>query len=138
MENAALAAAACQSLSAGEKRLTQDVITKGLKRATWPGRFEIVAGEPLIILDGAHNPDGIRTLRQTLDEVYPGRSVVFLFGVLADKDHAEMIQTLFRSTDRAVVVKPNSPRAAEAEDIAAENCLSCRFFGGRPDDRRRA
>ena len=120
VENAALGAVACLNMSADEKRLTQAAVIRGLKKAAWPGRFEIVGGEPLTILDGAHNPDGIRTLRQTLDEVYPGRPVVFLFGVLADKDHAEMVQTLFHPTDRAVVVEPNSPRAAAAEDIAAE------------------
>ena len=118
--NAALAVRACQLLAQRDERLTSAVIRDGLAKAVWPGRFEIFAGAPSLILDGAHNPDGIRTLRQTLDEVFPGRAIVFLFGVLADKNHAEMARTLFRSDDRAVVVRPNSDRAAAAEDIARE------------------
>jgi dihydrofolate synthase/folylpolyglutamate synthase len=59
-------------------------------------------------------------LRQTLDDVYPTRPIVFLFGVLADKDHAAMARILFRPIDRAVVVEPNSQRAASASDIARE------------------
>ena len=119
-ENAALAVRVCQLLAQRDERLTPAVIRDGLAKAVWPGRFEVFAGAPLLILDGAHNPDGIRTLRQTLDEVFPDRAIVFLFGVLADKNHAEMAQTLFRRCDRAVVVRPHSDRAAAAEDIARE------------------
>ena len=119
-DNAALAIRTCQLLGRSEPRLTTEVIRAGLAKAKWPGRFEVFPGSPLLVLDGAHNPAGIRTLRQTLDEVFPGRAVVFLFGVLSDKDHAEMARILFRKTDRAVVVRPNSGRAAAVEDIARE------------------
>jgi len=119
-ENAALAVRTCQVLGRTESRLTQMAIRDGLETAKWPGRFEVFPGEPAIILDGAHNPDGIRTLRNTLDEVFPGRAVVFVFGVLADKNHAEMARILFKLTDRAVVVRPNSGRAAPIDDIARE------------------
>lgn len=120
LDNAALAVAASRLLSRQEPRLTTAAIQQGLAKAAWPGRFEVVAGTPPIILDGAHNPDGIGKLRQTLDELYPARPIVFLFGVLADKDHAEMERTLFRPQDRVVVVRPDSPRAAEPVAIAAE------------------
>lgn len=125
-DNAALAIRTCQLLGRADPRLTPAAIREGLAKATWPGRFEVFSGEPVIILDGAHNPDGIRTLRQTLDEIFPGRAIVFLFGVLADKNHAEMARILFRKTDRAVVVRPNSDRAAAAEEIAREisGCVS--------------
>ena len=119
-ENAALAIRACQLLAQHDERLTPAVIRYGLAKAVWPGRFEIFPGTPRLILDGAHNPDGIRTLRQTLDDAFPGRAIVFLFGVLADKNHAEMARTLFRSSDRAVVVRPHSDRAAAVKDIARE------------------
>ena len=118
--NAALAVRACQLLAQRDERLTPAVIRDGLAKAVWPGRFEIFSRAPLLILDGAHNPDGIRTLRQTLDEVFPDRAIVFLFGVLADKNHAEMARTLFRRCDRVVVVRPHSDRAAAVEDIARE------------------
>ncbi len=119
-DNAALAICACQWLAEQEPRLTPEAIQAGVAKATWPGRFEVFNASPLVILDGAHNPDGIRTLRQTLDDVYPTRPIVFLFGVLADKDHAAMARILFRPIDRVVVVRPNSQRAADAADIARE------------------
>jgi dihydrofolate synthase / folylpolyglutamate synthase len=119
-DNAALAIRTCQLLGQTDKRLTLAVLQAGLKQVAWAGRFEVFPGSPIIVLDGAHNPDGIGTLRRTLDEVFPGRPVVFLFGVLSDKNHAEMARILFRRTDRAVVVRPNSERAAAVDDIACE------------------
>lgn len=119
-ENAAFAIQAAQVLGKSDRRLTGAAIQAGVAQAKWPGRFEVFAGSPAIILDGAHNPDGIRTLRRTLDEVYPGQPVVFLFGVLADKKHDEMVQLLFHKSDRAVVVRPNSERAAAAAEISRE------------------
>lgn len=119
-DNAALAVRACQFLAENEPRLTAAAIKFGVAQARWPGRFEIFTGAPTVILDGAHNPDGARTLRHTLDAVYPGRAIVFLFGVLADKDHGEMARRLFHPSDRAIVVEPNSPRAASACEIADE------------------
>ena len=119
-DNAALAIRACQYLAGKEPRLTAAAIQSGVAKARWPGRFEIFPGAPTVILDGAHNPDGVRTLRQTLDAVFPLRPLVFLFGVLADKDHATMTRRLFHPRDRAVVVMPNSDRAAKAADIAEE------------------
>jgi dihydrofolate synthase/folylpolyglutamate synthase len=119
-DNAALAIYACELLKQGEARITDRAIAEGIKKAFWPARFEIIPGEPTVVLDGAHNLDGIRVLRQTLDEVYPARARVFLFGVLADKDYIPMMRLLFRATDRVVVVRPNSERAAEAAKIAVE------------------
>ena len=119
-DNAALAVITCQVLGRTDARLTATAIQNGLWKTAWPGRFEVFSGEPMIILDGAHNPDGIRTLRQTLDDLLPDRAIVFLFGVLADKNHAEMARILFRPIDRAVVVRPNSGRAAAVEEIARE------------------
>lgn len=118
--NAAAALAACRWLARLEPRITDEVLQRGLSKAIWPGRFELAPGNPEMILDGAHNPDGIKALRQTLDEIYPERPVVFLFGVLADKSFSEMVRTLFRANDHAVVVRPDSPRAADPGLIAAE------------------
>ena len=119
-DNAALAIHVCQCLAENEPRLTAAAILSGVAEAHWPGRFEIFPGAPTVILDGAHNPDGVRTLRHTLEAVYPERAIVFLFGVLADKDHGEMARRLFHPSDRAIVVEPNSPRAASACEIADE------------------
>lgn len=119
-DNAALAIRACQLLAQKEPRLTQRAIAEGIGKAFWPARFEIIEGTPPVILDGAHNPDGIRVLRQTLNDLYPDRPMVFLFGVLADKDYIQMMRLLFQPIDSVVVVRPNSERAAQASRIAEE------------------
>ncbi|HEY0233364.1 MAG TPA: SDR family NAD(P)-dependent oxidoreductase, partial [Dokdonella sp.] len=56
-----------------EPRLNEAAIREGLRTVCWPGRFEIVPGEPVVVIDGAHNPDGARTLRTALDDYFPGR-----------------------------------------------------------------
>lgn len=116
-DNAALAVVACRQIMVGDRRLTPKTVEAGLAKTTWPGRFEVFGKIPPIVVDGAHNPDGAAVLRQTLDEVY-GKQVVFLFGALADKDYDTVIKILFRAGDRAVVLRPDSDRAAEPENIA--------------------
>lgn len=116
-ENTGLALMALRLLP--EPRLTEAAVRTGLATALWPGRFEILAHQPELIVDGAHNPAGAKALRQTLDELYRGRPIVFVLGMLADKDIAAVAKTLVRPADRVVAVRPNSPRAAAAAAIAA-------------------
>jgi len=66
----------------------------GLRDVRWPGRLEEVAGAPLLVLDGAHNPSGVTALRAALDVRYPGRRVHLVFGAVADKDVRGMLSGL--------------------------------------------
>ncbi|VBB06318.1 folylpolyglutamate synthase signature 2 [Lucifera butyrica] len=118
VKNAAIVVMAAMVLSRGEPRITVNAIRDGLAGAVWPGRFEIIPGNPVIVIDGAHNPDGAAALRRTLDDVFPGRPVVFLLGILRDKDVDGIIAALIREEDTVVVVPPLSERAAEPEEIA--------------------
>ena len=119
IENAGLVLMAAQLLAQAEPRLTEVAVRIGLACAVWPGRFEILGHQPEVIVDGAHNPDGARALRATLDDVYPGQSVVFVLGILADKDITGIIKNLVRPNDQVVTVRPDSPRAAEPTALAA-------------------
>jgi dihydrofolate synthase/folylpolyglutamate synthase len=74
----------------------------------------------VIIIDGAHNPDGARVLRQNLDLVFPEREITFALGILRDKDVTGIIRHLIRPTDTVVTVQPLSYRAATPEEIAQE------------------
>lgn len=116
-ENAAVAAMAARVLAAGEPRLTAAAIGQGLAATRWPGRFEVVPGQPTVVVDGAHNPAGAAALRATLDEVFPGREVVFVLGILVDKDMAGVVGALVRAADSVVAVRPSSERAADPEAI---------------------
>lgn len=118
--NAALAVRTIELLSAQEPRLTPAAVKDGLRRVVWPGRFERVAGEPTLIIDGAHNPDGARVLRENLDALYPAAPRRLLIGILKDKDVAGILRYLVRPEDRVIVTAPQSDRAGDPAIIARE------------------
>jgi dihydrofolate synthase/folylpolyglutamate synthase len=120
VENSAVAITTALLLKKKEPRITLETMKQALAIVRWPGRFEMVPGNPMIIIDGAHNPDGARVLRQNLDQVFPGRDITFALGILRDKDVSGIIRELIRTTDTVVTVQPISYRAATPEEIARE------------------
>ena len=76
-----------------------------------PGRLQVVSRDPLTILDGAHNPDAVRALVETLDEIAHGRPLALVLGVLEDKDAAGMLSSLLSVCERAWFTAPPSSRA---------------------------
>jgi dihydrofolate synthase/folylpolyglutamate synthase len=120
LENSAVAVATALLLKQEESRITAQAIKSALEIVRWPGRFEMVPGSPMIVIDGAHNPDGARVLRQNLDQVFAGREITFALGILRDKDVSGIIRELIRTTDTVVTVQPLSYRAATPEEIARE------------------
>ena len=119
-KNAALAVAAVFTLAQQDGRLTIAALQQGLKQTQWPGRFEVCEGQPLLIFDGAHNPAGIKVLRQTVNEYFPGRGLVFVLGILRDKAISEMLTVLLSPQDKVVVTVPRSERACPAADLARQ------------------
>ncbi|MBP2637158.1 MAG: fpgS [Firmicutes bacterium] len=120
LENSSVAIATALLLKNDERRITVEAIKSALAVVRWPGRFEMVPGSPMIVIDGAHNPDGARVLRQNLDQVFAGREITFALGILRDKDVSGIIRELIRTTDTVVTVQPLSYRAATPEEIARE------------------
>ena len=120
LKNAAVAIMACCVLHNTEPRLTADTIRAGLALTEWPCRFEYLqmAGQDIII-DGAHNPAGMRVLRASLDKYFPDRARVLLLGILHDKEIDEMLRILVRQTDDVVMTPPQSDRAERADVLAA-------------------
>jgi len=112
--NALLAAAAARELGADEP-----AIREGLRGARWPGRFQIFRREPVVILDGAHNPAGARALAASLRAYFPGRPVTFVVGVLADKDAGGILAALRPLAARFVLTAPANPRAAAPDALRA-------------------
>jgi dihydrofolate synthase/folylpolyglutamate synthase len=105
--NALLAAAAARALGAGDA-----AIRAGLRAARWPGRFQVFRRDPIVILDGAHNPAGARALAASLSAYFPGRPVTFVIGILADKDGAGILSALRPLAARVVLTASGNPRAA--------------------------
>ncbi|MEH7083392.1 folylpolyglutamate synthase/dihydrofolate synthase family protein [Neobacillus drentensis] len=117
-ENAALAVIAGQFLhQKGEFILTEQAIWAGLKKAYWPGRFEMLSESPLVIIDGAHNEEGITALTHELSTRYPNRNIQIVFAALTDKKLDEMIGKLDRIASQITFVSFDFPRAAKAEEL---------------------
>jgi dihydrofolate synthase/folylpolyglutamate synthase len=112
--NALLAAAAARELGADE-----GAIRAGLLGARWPGRFQIFRRDPLVILDGAHNPAGARALAASLRAYFPGRPVTFVIGVLADKDAGGILAALRPLAARVILTASANPRAAPPDALRA-------------------
>ena len=101
-------------------KISETVIRAGLLAVTWPARFEKLSdADPLIIYDGAHNPQGVRALIKSLRYYFPDQKVNVLSGVMADKDYGEMVEMLKPVTEHAfTVTTPDNPRALNANDYA--------------------
>ncbi|MEO7573912.1 MAG: cyanophycin synthetase, partial [Acidimicrobiales bacterium] len=118
-DNAAIAVAAAEAFFG--RPLDEELVVDALARVRSPGRFEVVGRAPLIVLDGAHNPDGAEALAESLDEGFAiaGHRRLVL-GVLAGRDPVELLVRL--GAEDAIEVlccTPDSPRALPAADLAA-------------------
>lgn len=93
------------------------MIQQGLSHTTWHGRMEQIGTEPDFYLDGAHNEDAVRKLRKTLDDGFSERRIVYIMGVLADKDYEKMIAMMFQPGDHVYTVTPKNPRALDGKEL---------------------
>lgn len=98
--------------------IPEEAVRDGLTKVQWHGRFELLHRDPVVIFDGAHNPDGVRMLRISLKELYGRGKVVFLTGVMADKAYAEYPGILRECAHSVFAVKPANPRALDAGTLA--------------------
>jgi dihydrofolate synthase/folylpolyglutamate synthase len=99
--------------------LTSDQIREGLATTRWPGRLELVSGNPPTLLDGAHNPDGARALAQAMRTLHAGERIHLVFGALGDKDVEGITRELFPLADKLYLARPHSERAMSAEGLQA-------------------
>lgn len=98
---------------------------KGLESVVWDARFQTLETDPLIILDGAHNPSAGRALAKTLKELYPRKQIGFIFGFLDDKESVEFLRALKPLVFKAWTLGIDAPRGTTAEEAA----LQCRVAG---------
>jgi dihydrofolate synthase/folylpolyglutamate synthase len=117
-ENATLAVIAAQFLQQqGLYSITEQEIRIGLKKAYWPGRFEILSDNPLVIIDGAHNEEGITAFVHELQTRYEHRNIHIVFAALKDKKLDEMIARLDDVANQISFVSFDFPRAAAAQEL---------------------
>ena len=117
--NAALAVAAVKALRKDGWHISDNALRLGLSTARWPGRMELLCADPPILLDGAHNPQGMEALLKSLDILFPEERPVFVLGVLQDKDYSAELQMLVPRAQAFMTITPPSPRALPADRLAA-------------------
>ncbi|MCM8816900.1 MAG: bifunctional folylpolyglutamate synthase/dihydrofolate synthase [Candidatus Omnitrophica bacterium] len=93
-------------------------IFDGMKNAVWPARFQVVMEDPIVIIDGGHNPDGIRSLKKALKQYFPERKFVFLIGILKDKKWETMLKLLSNTGEKFIFTRPDTPRSVPPEELA--------------------
>lgn len=120
LANAASAVAVAELLAEKGYGIGREAISAGLAKTVWPARLEVYPGEPAVIIDGAHNHAGARSLRQALDDYFPDKGIVFVLGMLGDKEHAKVVGELIPRARAVVVTRPESPRAGGWDRVAAE------------------
>lgn len=118
LHNCALALTVVEVLREKGWRISDTAVAEGLRLVQWPGRFEVLRRDPDVIADGGHNPQCLQALRDNLQLYLPGRDLVALVGVLADKDYAEMFRPLVPYVRCFVAVAPPNPRALSAQALA--------------------
>jgi len=129
------AATAYAALKASGLNVSDEAISRGFAGVTWPCRFEIVRREPPVILDSAHNQDSFEKLAQTLEDYFPGRPVLLIFGSSEDKDVGGMLAALKGRLKLVLATKAVHPRAIEPEKIVeTANRLGVRAEAAAPVD----
>ena len=125
LENAKTALAAIESVRRkGLLAISDESIEKGFANAVNPARLELLSKEPIVILDGAHNPNGIEALRAAAERFLSGKKIIGIMGMLADKDIDSSIALLNGVFDKVCTVPVSNPRAISAEKLA-EKFKSC-------------
>ena len=117
LANASLALAALELVNEYFP-VPQVALRYGLETVQWPGRLELISERPLVILDGAHNPEGVRALADALIELRQGRKIKLLFATMADKEWQLMLEILAKLADEIIFTRVSMERSADPELLA--------------------
>ena len=119
-DNSATAITAIEALKIRGVKISEKAIRAGLEKVKWVGRLEIIQNNPTLILDGAHNPSGVRVVRDTLKEIFSYHRLILVLAIFSDKDYKKMIQIIAPKADLIITTKAKSPRATPSQEIAKE------------------
>ena len=119
-KNAAVAITAVEVLREKGYEVGDDAITSGIAGVRWPGRFEILGRAPVFILDGSHNPQGMEATADSLRRHFKERKIVFVVGVMADKDVDLMMSYIAPLAGMFIAVRPDNPRAMDVKTLAGK------------------
>lgn len=119
LQNCALALDVILELRKQGYRISEKAIRQGLKETTWPGRFTVLSKQPLLIADGAHNEDAAKKLRESIDFYFTNKRIVYIMGMLKDKECEKVIaHTCDRADQIITLTPPENKRALPAYELA--------------------
>ena len=119
MNNAAVVLETVRVLRDRGWQINDSHVRTGLAATKWPARFEVLRRDPVFIVDGGHNPHGIRATAESLERLFPEKKFVFLTGVMADKDVESILGLIVPLAEHFFTVRPNNPRAMAAAELAS-------------------
>lgn len=113
------AACALETLDLLQKQFPIDgiQIKKGLENCSWPGRLEKIGSGPDVYIDGAHNTDAAAKLKETIETCFTGKKIIYIMGVLKDKEYEAISDIMFRPHDKVFIIKPDNQRGLSAASL---------------------
>ena len=118
IDNAAVAISAARKLTEKGYHITEESIRKGIANTKWFGRFTLLSDNPPVVIDGGHNRQGAKVLRESLETYFPGKKITFVLGILADKEVDVIIETLAPIMKKCYTVAVPNPRTMEPQVLA--------------------
>ncbi len=118
VQNGATAVTVIECLKEQGYSIPEEAVRQGLGQVVWPARLEVLAENPIVLVDIAHNVDGAVTLRQSLEKIFHYRRLILVVGMLADKERKKFMDILAPLANILIITKPNSPRAEGWEELA--------------------
>ncbi len=118
-ENAALAVAGVEALRSRGWEVSDGALKNGLARARWPGRLDVVEKDPIVLVDGAHNPEGLDRTLTAAAHLRRGRPMAVVFGAMQDKDLPAMLARLHEAGAPVIFSRIDWHRAADPAGLAA-------------------
>ncbi|MBN2851283.1 MAG: bifunctional folylpolyglutamate synthase/dihydrofolate synthase [Clostridia bacterium] len=98
--------------------LSDQSILSGMAKAKWPGRLEFLSKNPEVLCDGAHNSHAAYALRAYLDQFHSHRNIIFVMGVMSNKDYEKMVEIVIKNAKAVICIQPDSERSLPKEVLA--------------------
>lgn len=117
LRNAAVVLKTLEVLRKRGYSISDEALYEGFRKAKWLGRFELLQENPRFIVDGAHNPHGVRSLVAGISTYFPGEKITFVAGVLKDKNYKEMFDLIVPYAKRIIAVEPGIYRALSHHEL---------------------
>ncbi|KHD38527.1 folylpolyglutamate synthase [Clostridium acetobutylicum] len=115
--NAVTAVMAIETLKNVGVKVAKDHILNGLSKVRWKGRLEVLKSNPLVVVDGAHNSDGILKLKESIGVHFKYKRLILILGILADKEVKKMVELITKDAYKIITVSPHSDRAEDEKEL---------------------